>query len=172
MTLELSTGPAPTPTPKPPAPAPQKDTFDMDAKDFAALIAEHATKLANAEAAKATAEASATAEKTRADALATELSALKATDTAKQVTDLTTERDALKTQLDNAKALPGKLLSPLFAMIGQPTATLDEDEGKAVTQVNGALDSLKALGARLSGGLSLGSQPAKAGGNNAFKRRA
>lgn len=172
MTLELSTGPAPTPTPKPPAPAPQKDTFDMDAKDFAALIAEHATKLANAEAAKAAAEATATAEKTRADALATELSALKATDTAKQVTDLTTERDALKTQLDNAKALPGKLLSPLFAMIGQPTATLDEDEAKAVTQVTGALDSLKALGARLSGGLSLGSSAPRTGGNAAFKRRA
>ncbi|QEE37920.1 MULTISPECIES: hypothetical protein [unclassified Methylobacterium] len=89
-----------------------------------------------------------------------------------KLTAAETERDALKTQLSAAQALPGKLLSPLFAMIGQPTATLDEDEGKAVTQVNGALDSLKALGARLSGGLSLGSQPVKAGGNSAFKRRA
>jgi hypothetical protein len=173
MTLELSTGPAPTPTPKPPAPAPQKDDFDMDAKDFAAIVAENATKLANAETAKATAEAAAAAEKTRADALATELAALKGSDAQKQVTELTAERDALKTQLDNAKALPGKLLSPLFAMIGQPTAQLDEDEAKAVTQVTGALDSLKALGARLSGGLSLGSaQPAPTRGNAAFKRRA
>ncbi|MEH3064950.1 MAG: hypothetical protein PGN33_20150, partial [Methylobacterium radiotolerans] len=49
LTLELSTGPAPTPTPKPPAPAPQKDLFDMDAKDFAGIISENATKLANAE---------------------------------------------------------------------------------------------------------------------------
>lgn len=173
LTLELSTGPAPKSTPTPPAPAPNKDDFDMDAKDFAGIIAENATKLANAESAKAAAEASAAALKTERDALKTELDNLKGSDTQKQVTDLTAERDELKTKLDAAAALPGKLLAPLFAMIGQPGAQLDADEAKAADQVRAAIDGVKALGARLSGGLAqLGSHVPRPASNAGFKRRA
>ena len=147
----------------------------MDAKEFAGLIAENASKLANAERDHAT-------EKTRADGLAvrvTELSAeldtLKGSDLAKQVTALTAERDTLKTQLTNTQELPATLLQPLFAMAGMLTTKLDADPEKAAIQVKELGDSLKATGARLSVGSTFvpllpGRQGA--GANAGFKRRA
>lgn len=172
LTLELSTGSAP-PKPDPtPEPGKKQDTFDMDAKEFAGLITEGATKLANAESAKTAAEARATDLQTQLTAAQGELATLKGTDTQAKLTAAEAQVADLTTKLAAAAALPGKLLQPLFAMIGQPTAQLEADEAKAITQVAGALDSLKALGARLSGGLSLGSAaPSASTGNGAFKRR-
>lgn len=172
LTLELSTGSAP-PKPDPtPEPGKKQDTFDMDAKEFAGLITEGATKLANAERDRDTEKARADAAEARVTELSNELTGLKGSDQAKKLTDAEAKVTDLETRLATAVALPGKLLQPLFAMIGQPTAQLEADEAKATTQVAGALDSLKALGARLSGGLSLGSAaPSPSTGNNAFKRR-
>ncbi|BAQ50299.1 hypothetical protein [Methylobacterium aquaticum] len=172
LTLELSTGSAP-PKPDPtPEPGKKQDTFDMDAKEFAGLITEGATKLANAERDRDTEKARADAAEARVAELSTELTGLKGSDQAKKLTDAEAQVADLTTKLAAATALPGKLLQPLFAMIGQPTAQLEADEAKATTQVAGALDSLKALGARLSGGLSLGSAaPSPSTGNGAFKRR-
>ncbi|GBU16881.1 MULTISPECIES: hypothetical protein [Methylobacterium] len=170
LTLELSTGSA---APTPIKTDPQKDLFDMDAKDFAGIIAENATKLANAEAAAKT-------EKERADALQTQLTAaqselteLKGSDQAAKLTAAEAKATDLQTKLDAALALPGKLVAPLFTMLGQTSATLDADPDKAVTQVREALDGVKAIGARLSGGLAqLGSAPARSNSNAGFKRRA
>lgn len=173
LTLELSTGSATPKPPTPPEPGTTKDTFDMDAKDFAAIVAENATKLANAEAAKTAAEAKATDLQTQLTAAQTELTTLKASDAVKQVETLTAEKTELQTKLDAAVALPGKLLTPLFSMLGQPLANLEADEAKAVEQVKGLGESLRSLGAKLSGGVAnYGSQPARPLGNGAFKRRA
>ena len=173
LTLELSTGSAP-PKPKPqPEPGPTKDMFDMDAKDFAAIVAENATKLANAETAKAAAEAKATDLQAQLTAAQAELTTLKGTDQAAKLTAAETKATDLQTKLDAALSLPGKLVAPLFAMIGQPSAQLDADPAKAETQVREAIDGVKALGARLSGGLAqLGSTPARPAANAGFKRRA
>ncbi|GJE78078.1 hypothetical protein [Methylorubrum suomiense] len=171
LVLQLSTGPAPAPTP--PAPAPKKDTFDMDAKEFAALIADNAGKLALAESAKTAAETARDAEKARADALQVELDNLKGSDQAKKLTDAEAKVTDLTTKLEAATALPGKLLAPLFAMVGNATAQVETDEAKALTQVQTLGENLKALGSRLAGGLSLGSgAPRPTAGNGAFKRRA
>ncbi|PZP71776.1 hypothetical protein [Methylorubrum populi] len=173
LTLELSTGsasPKPDPTPEP---GTTKDTFDMDAKEFAALIAAEATKLANAESAKTAAETRATAAEARVTALEADVARLSSAEQATKLTTAEARVTELETQLSAAQTFTGKLVQPLFAMIGQPTATLDADETKAFDQVKDALDGVKALGARLSGGLSLGSSaPRPSTGNGAFKRRA
>lgn len=171
LVLQLSSGAEPTPPS--PTPEPKKDFFDMDAKEFAALIAEHATKLANAEAAKTAAETRATAAEARVTELTTEVTALKSTDDAKKVTELSAQVTELTTKLTAAEALPGTLLAPLFAMTGQATAQLDSDPTKATAQITTLGESLKALGGRLAGGVApvtLASGAPR--GNSAFKRSA
>ncbi len=173
LVLQLSSGTSPTP----PKPEPKKDTFDMDAKEFAALIAENAAKLANAERDRDVAKAEVTTLTAQVTTLTAEVATLKGTDDAKKVTELTSANADLQTRLDAAVALPGKLLAPLFAMTGQTTATLDNDEAKALDQVKGLGDSLKALGAQLVGGARAGLSLVNGGGggaprgNDAFKSR-
>lgn len=171
LVLQLSTGPAPAP--KPPAPAPKKDLLDMDATQFATLIAEHSGKTATEKARADAAEARATELQTQLDAANARVTELSSADQATKLTTAEARVTELETQLSAATAFTGKLVAPLFAMVGQPTATLDADETKAIDQVKDALDGVKALGARLSGGISLGNvAPRPAASNAAFKRRA
>lgn len=173
LVLQLSSGE--TTPPKPPTPEPKKDAFAMDAAQFAAIVAENATKLANAERDRDAAQAQVTTLTARVTELTTEVTTLKSTDDAKKVGELTTANADLQTKLDAALALPGKLLAPLFAMSGQTAVTLDSDEAKATDQVKSLGDSLKAIGAQLAGGARHGLTLMNGGGaprgNDAFKSR-
>lgn len=170
LTLQLSTGDTLDPTP--PSPAPNKDIFAMDATQFATIIAENATKLANAESAKAAAEAKVTELTTQLSAVTTERDALKGSDAVVQLAAVTTDRDALKVKLTAAEALPAKLLAPLFVSLGNATFSLPPEEDKAIEMVKGAVTEVKQLGHQLSLGMNRQHQAAAGGNANAaFKRR-
>lgn len=174
LVLQLTSGGS-DPAPQPPAPGSKKDMFDMDAKEFANLISEGATKLANAEAAKATAEARVAELTAQLATVTAERDTLKGSDQAVKLTSAEAKVVELTAALGTAQALPKQLLTPIFVALGQTTFELDPDAAKAAGQVQTAVDGLKALGARLSGGMSHGHHGGAAplaASNSAFKRRA
>jgi hypothetical protein len=168
LSLAISTGSGPSPTP--PTPELKKDEFAMEAKDFAAIVAENAGKLALAEQAKTAAEAERDALKAQVTTLTSEVATLKGTDTAAQVTALTAEKTDLTTKLAAQKALTAKLVAPLFTQLGNPSQALPEDETGALKMVTDAIDGIKALGARLSGGMPFANGVPGRKPSQAFKR--